>query len=89
MENYRQPYFSGDEVFKTFGYVLTSITIGTVLGILGMLLIFFLDNKFIGLGLIGLGIMAYLFAAIMRYEVGNDEILMRLDKLVKSKQEKK
>jgi len=89
MENYRQPYFSGDAVLKTFGYVLTSVIIGSGLGILGMLLIFFLDNKFIGLGLIGLGIMAYLFAAIMRYEVGNDEILMRLDKLVKSKQEKK
>ena len=89
MKDYRQPKFSEKTIFAALKSLTRFFLLGIALGILGMLLILFLDNKFIGLGLIGLGIMAYLFAAIMRYEVGNDEILMRLDKLVKSKQEKK
>jgi len=89
MKNSRQPNFSQETVFASLKFLTRFFLLGIALGVLGMLLILFLDNSFIGLGLIGLGIISILMALMFRYELGNDEILMRLDELIKIKQEKK
>jgi len=89
MKNFRQPNFSQETVFASLKFLTRFFLLGIALGVLGMLLILFLDNSFTGLGLIGLGIISILMALMFRYELGNDEILMRLDELIKSKQEKK
>ena len=89
MKDYRQPKFSEKTIFAALKSLTRFFLLGIALGILGMLLILFLDNSFTGLGLIGLGIISILMALMFRYELGNDEILMRLDELIKIKQEKK
>jgi len=53
------------------------------MGIIGLIILIVFPSRFIGLGVICFGIILGLAAVMTRYEIGNDEIKIRLDEIIR------
>ena len=72
-----------DSVEKYHKFAQNFLIAAIGMGIIGLIILIFFPSRFIGLGVICFGIILGLAAVMTRYEIGNDEIKIRLDEIIR------
>jgi len=72
-----------DSVEKYHKFAQNFLIAAIGMGIIGLIILIVFPSRFIGLGVICFGIILGLAAVMTRYEIGNDEIKIRLDEIIR------